>query len=309
MNFTRKLFSIIVFAVGLCAALILVWLLADRDIDSTSKIYQSIFFIAIGLLAIIFGKWLWPNIIQINEIQPLSSNYIHSPDSVIVKVPTGVHYKLELSSPDPTIAQSEQMFESQYEFKPLTRFPKNLFYSESYNGWKFLVAMVLLLSSIYFLTGFPGFLSIQNSVSIEKTSGLIPFAWNFFFGNGSSSKISSTFDLSIRFFIFIFTYCLAWISFDPKEAEAYAMGCFNILIGLLYIFIQVDTIPDFVPVVGMLDDTFLGAGMILLGASGCYKAKIREATTDTAIQLISDGNSNSAIQLLLKDKGITIQDK
>ncbi len=308
MNIIKGLLSTVILAVGLFLEYVVFSVLVDNTIESSTQIATTVFGVLILFPMFLFVQWLWRKPTKQTQTTSIPTNSSESPE-VVVKVPVGIQYKLELSSPDPVITQIPEILSSQYEFKVLKGFPGNLFCSESYNGWNSIVALLLVLSVIYFLTGFPGFLSIQNNLSDEGTSGLIPVVWNYIFGGGASSKISSTFDLSIRFFVFMFTYCIAWISFDPKEAEVYAMGVFNILIGALYIFVQIDTIPDIVPIIGMLDDAILGTGMILLGASGCYKAKIREATTDTALQLISKGNSSSAIEILLKGKGITVQDK
>lgn len=87
------------------------------------------------------------------------------------------------------------------------------------------------------------------------------------------------------------------------------MGAFNTLVGIAYMISPFDAIPDFVPLVGTIDDTLLGAGMAILGASSFYKAKLREITTDNALQSINDGNNIRAIQLLLKDKGVELKDK
>jgi|GEM_PF-2755001 len=305
MNLIRRFFSIIVFAICLLLALVLVFYLADNSIKGNEKIGVGIFITAIEVLIFLLAKWLWYVPSQVNQS---TLNSTDTQDSVVIKVPTGIQYKLELSSPDPTIKTSENP-SSQYEFKPLPSFPGSLFFFQSYNGWKFLVALFLVLSSIYFLTGFPGFLSIQNDWSNHKATGLFPFLWESLWGDGASKKISSTVDLFVRFFVFICSYCLAWIVFDPKEAEGYAMGFFNTLIGVVYMVAPLDFIPDFVPLVGTLDDTFLGAGMVLLGASSWYRAKLRDTNTDTVLHLINEGNSGRAIQLLLKDKGISVQNK
>lgn len=306
MIFIRKVLSFIVFAVSLVSVMLLVSILADNSIESDEKIFGSIFFIVIGVLTFFLAQWLWSTPSQVN-LSTLKS--LENQDSVVVKVPTGIQYELKLSSPDPA-TQAPENLSSQYEFKVLPGFPRSLFFLENYNnGWKFLVAFFLALSTIYFLTGFPGFLSIQNDWSVHKTSGFIPFIWNSIFGNGASSKISSTVDLFVRFFIFICNYCLAWIVFDPKDAEGYAMGFFNALVGIVYMFAPLDVVPDFVPFVGTLDDTFLGAGMLLLGASSWYRAKLRDTNTDTVLQLINEGNNGRAIQLLLKDKGVAVQNK
>jgi hypothetical protein len=57
-------------------------------------------------------------------------------------------------------AKSEPMT---YEFKNLPRFPITLFHFNKYDGGKALVAGFFLIASIYFFTGFFGFLIDHNA--------------------------------------------------------------------------------------------------------------------------------------------------
>jgi hypothetical protein len=42
--------------------------------------------------------------------------------------------------------------------------------------------------------------------------------------------------------------------------------------------------------------------------SSLYRNKVREVKTKTILELIDDGNSQKALQMLLEDEGITIED-
>jgi hypothetical protein len=42
--------------------------------------------------------------------------------------------------------------------------------------------------------------------------------------------------------------------------------------------------------------------------SSFYRNKVREVKTKTILELIDDGNSQKALQMLLEDKEITIED-
>lgn len=86
------------------------------------------------------------------------------------------------------------------------------------------------------------------------------------------------------------------------------MGFFNTCLGVAYLLAPIDAIPDFIPIVGSLDDTFVGMGVCLLGLSSLYRNKVREVKTKTILELIDDGNSQKALQMLLEDKGITVKD-
>ena len=305
MDFIRKLLSVIIFSISSLFVLLFVSVAVDVSTESSARTFAVIFAIVIGLPLLLLAKWLWSIPIKINQ-STFAKNDLQ--DSVVVKVPTGIQYKLEISSPDPAIESTED-FSSKYDLKYLQSFPGNLFFLENYNSGKFLLAISLFMSSIYFVTGFVGFLYIQNNWSSNQSSGFFSLLLNSIVGNEAIDKISSTVDIVIRFFIFVCNYCLAWIVFDPKNAEGYAMGFFNVLIGIVYMFAPLDAIPDFVPIVGAFDDTFLGAGMVLLGSSSWYRARLRDINTDTVLHLIKEGNSDSAIQLLLKDKGIAVQNK
>jgi uncharacterized membrane protein YkvA (DUF1232 family) len=133
--------------------------------------------------------------------------------------------------------------------------------------------------------------------------------WQFWKTIGSTvTHIASYVDLIFRLFIFICAYCLAWATFDPRNIEGYVMGFFNTCLGLAYMLAPVDAIPDFIPVVGSLDDTFVGMGVLFLGLSSVYRNKLRDVKTKTILELIDDGNNQKALKMLLEDKGITIKD-
>jgi uncharacterized membrane protein YkvA (DUF1232 family) len=113
-------------------------------------------------------------------------------------------------------------------------------------------------------------------------------------------------DLFFRGLIFICAYCLAWATFDPQNIEGYVMGLFNAVLGIVYVFSPIDIVPDVLPVVGTWDDSVFGLGMVSLGVSAWYRNKMRETKTETVLELVNYGNRDRALQLLLEDKGITI---
>jgi uncharacterized membrane protein YkvA (DUF1232 family) len=87
------------------------------------------------------------------------------------------------------------------------------------------------------------------------------------------------------------------------------MGFFNTCLGIAYLLAPIDAIPDFIPVIGSLDDTFVSMGVCALGLSSVYRHKLREVKTETILELIDDGNNQRALQMLLEDKGITIKNR
>jgi uncharacterized membrane protein YkvA (DUF1232 family) len=210
-----------------------------------------------------------------------------------------------------------------YNDKPreLKKFPSTLLVWEEYDGGKALVAFLFLVSSIYFLSGALGVLIkniawlhdliVQpNPLLIEAPSNWWEL-WKHMKNNPFSyfaNSVISLIDLAFRFSIFFLTYCLAWKTFDPRNIEGYVLGITNILIGGSYFLFPVDLIPDIVPIAGMVDDVILGVGMVLIGSSGWYQAYIREMNTKTIIQMLNKENYGDAMDLLLKDKGISVKE-
>ncbi|UBF30541.1 DUF1232 domain-containing protein (plasmid) [Kovacikia minuta CCNUW1] len=204
-----------------------------------------------------------------------------------------------------------------YQLESLPSFPRTLFEFRKYDGAKALTAILLFLATVYFLFGFLGFLCdhtpwlkqlFQSSATIKTVP---PTAWWQIWKpiGATVNHIASYVDLAFRLFVFLCTYCIAWATFDPRNIEGYVMGFFNTCLGLAYMLSPIDAIPDFVPVAGSLDDAVLGVGVLLLGLSSLYRNKLRDVKTKTILELIDDGNSQKALQMLLEDKGVRIKDK
>jgi uncharacterized membrane protein YkvA (DUF1232 family) len=203
----------------------------------------------------------------------------------------------------------------QYHLEQLPGFPKTLFEFNKYDGARALTALLLLLASLYFLSGFLGFLFDHNpwlhdlffkspQIQVSKT------AWWQFWKSFHTAviHITSYIDISFRLLVFLCAYCLAWATFDPRNIEGYVMGFLNACLGLVYIISPIDAIPDVVPVAGTVDDAVLGLGLFLLGVSSWYRNKLRDVKTKAVLELIDHGNSQKALQMLLEDKGIAIKD-
>ncbi|MGF1602843.1 MAG: YkvA family protein [Thermosynechococcaceae cyanobacterium] len=199
----------------------------------------------------------------------------------------------------------------------LPSFPNSLFQFRAYDGAKALTAIFLLLSTTYLLAGFAGFI-IDHTAWLHDLFYHQPLPstethsiwWKIWSPVGSTlHHLASYVDLAVRGFLFVCTYCLAWATFDPRNIEGYVMGCFNALMGIVYLIAPIDMIPDFVPVVGGLDDTFMGFGVLLLGLSSIYRNKFRDVKTNTILELIDDGNNQKALTMLLEDKGIALNER
>ncbi len=215
---------------------------------------------------------------------------------------------------------SDKNSSNSYEFKNLSGFPITLFHFHKYDGLKALAAFLFLITIIYFVSGFWGFLIDHNAWLkglIYEKPPIIPIEhkhwWEFWKGsNIITDTVKSTFsyiDLFFRGFILLCSYCFAWAIFDPKNIEVYVMGIVNIASGIVYILSGIDFLPDFLPLVGNLDDAFLGSGMLLLGVSGIFRNFTRQNKTKTILELVNDSNREKALNLLLEDKGITIKER
>jgi uncharacterized membrane protein YkvA (DUF1232 family) len=210
---------------------------------------------------------------------------------------------------------------TQFEFTNLPGFPRTLFSFKQYDGGRTLAAILLFLASIYFLTGFWGFLVDHNAWLhdwIYPPQAIVELPHNAWwdpagvFTEGSivrtaGSAAKSYADLFFRLCIFFCAFCCAWGTFDPKNIEGYAMGLFNAFLGGAYVLSPTDLIPDVLPVVGTLDDTVLGVGMVALGVSSYWRTQMRNDKTKTILELVDHGNTERALQLLLEDKGISVK--
>ncbi len=226
------------------------------------------------------------------------------------------------SSPQPSQgnAQSRQPMSEPVIDRPiletLPTFPGTLFQFRQYDGAKALIALLLTLSTLYFLAGFLGFLFDHTPWLKSLLPTLVPPPiaaptqwWQIWKPVGAAvGHIASYVDLAFRMFVFLCTYCLAWATFDSRNIEGYVMGFFNTCLGLAYLISPIDAIPDFIPVVGGLDDAVLGLGVLLVGVSSIYRNKLRDVKTNTILALIDGGNRPKALQMLLEDKGIRVND-
>jgi uncharacterized membrane protein YkvA (DUF1232 family) len=209
---------------------------------------------------------------------------------------------------------------SQFELKKLPGFPRTLLDFRQYDGGKTLAVIILILASIYFFTGFWGFLVDHNAwlhdwiYPPQPVVGVPGNPWwdplGVFHKNSIAqafTSVASYADIAFRLFIFLCAFCFAWGTFDPRNIEGYAMGLFNMFLGVAYVLSPMDVIPDALPVAGTLDDTVLGIGMVVLGLSGWYRTNLRDAKTKTVLELVDHGNTERALQLLLEDKGISVK--
>ena len=187
---------------------------------------------------------------------------------------------------------------SYYQIENLPKFPFNLFRFKEYDGAKLFSAFLLLTSFLFFSLNFITILQRSFYTGFPIT------VWSFI--QALFGVIADTFTFVMILFPLIIAYLLAWVVFDPRNVAMYALAFTNILFGGASIINPIDMIPDFVPIIGSVDDAFFGGGLIGLGVFIFTRALSKSKTDEVIVQLINQHNEHDALQLLLADKGIKI---
>ena len=180
------------------------------------------------------------------------------------------------------------MEESKLEVSKPTPFPQALFKFADYDGAKVLVAVIFVLSCVYFGNGL------------------------FTLFNWTNKWWKPDFILKVLYFfyhilVFTIVYCFAWLVFDKRSIEGYALSAFSTILGIIYIFTPIDFIPDIVPVVGSMDDAVVGGGSIILGLCSWFKNRKRRELSGEIAQLIDDKKYEEAVDRLLRYEGYKIR--
>ena len=168
-------------------------------------------------------------------------------------------------------------------------FPANLFDFSEYNGMKTLVAFILALSILYFLSGIWGLFAWQDS-------------W---YWPDSIHKVAS---FVFHFFVLVTVYCLAWLTFDKTSFEGYILSFFSFVFGIVYIISPFDLIPDVVPGLSAIDDALVGGGSIFMSVLSHLRAKKKSEQTKDAIRMFEQGNNLEALRIFFIANGIAIED-
>lgn len=208
---------------------------------------------------------------------------------------------------------STDQFELEVEKK--LGFPFCLLDVKNYDGFKFLGLIFLLLGGLYLLNGiapdlnstFAQLFNNTQEIASSTNSGLGWGIGSIF--SGAKKMVSSkthNLDIIFRVICFIFVWCLTWLIFDPKSLIGYAIGGFNILIGVIYTISPLDLIPDAIPVFGSTDDVVFGIGLVILGCVSAFKTNFAEHINNDIRDSIQNNDIEQALKKFFKETGYTV---
>lgn len=167
-------------------------------------------------------------------------------------------------------------------------FPQALFKIREYDGAKVFIAIIFILSCIYFITGLLTFFNWTN-------------AW---WRPDFAVKLMY---LGYHLSVFTIVFCLAWLVFDRRGIEGYLLSIFSFVIGLVYIVSPIDFVPEVLPIVGSMDDAVVGSGSMILGVTSWVKNKQKRVTSKEIAELIDCKKYKAALECFLKNEGYKIQ--
>lgn len=167
-------------------------------------------------------------------------------------------------------------------------FPQSLLKFRSYDGAKAFAALMSVLGCLYFSSGLFNLFFWQNKWWRPD----FPIKFGYFL---------------YHVFIFTMVYCFAWLIFDRRGIEGYALSVFSILVGVIYFLSPLDFIPDVVPTIGLLDDISIGLGGILLGIRSWMNSRKKSLVANEISDFLEANRYQEAIERFLTQEGYKIK--
>jgi len=106
-------------------------------------------------------------------------------------------------------------------------------------------------------------------------------------------------------FLFTLIYVLTWLAFERRHVEGYIFSFFSFVVGLFYLLLPVDLVPEAIPVVGAWDDAIAVILTTLISFRSFVTTRDRRAEAEKVQALLAEGRGEEALRQYLEAEGIT----
>lgn len=202
-------------------------------------------------------------------------------------------------------------------------FPRNIISLREYNSWKALAVLFFFLTLCGFAYSvFDPLLSqdkYKDAIATQiDNRGLLKRGWDWGYEIlwqkipkderiviGAEKKI---FWMRVSAFITaLAAWLFVWICFDWKNAQRLIYGVFLVIFGIGYLLLPIDSIPDAIPILGLIDDLLIAVFGVGLGITSIVN-DLRKKRESNHIREIIKEHPSSGLRLLLKEHGLTVEE-
>lgn len=204
------------------------------------------------------------------------------------------------------------------EFTREPSFPKNIFAFKYYNFFKIFVVFCLFFviintGIVYYKTTFERDVFYQRASAQWQHRGIVKktfqmmhsFIWQ---GTSSEENIRQITEKNIqreRFWqnvkLIVF-FVLFWLAFDWHRAKQVLFAIVSFGIGIAYALFPIDIIPDFIPVIGFLDDILVNIFGSTIGISALIE-QYKQHKNNKLIKDLMQKDPSLAVNLILEEHG------
>ncbi|MDR2981262.1 MAG: DUF1232 domain-containing protein [Puniceicoccales bacterium] len=204
-----------------------------------------------------------------------------------------------------------------------TPFPRNIFRISEYNSWRILALLLFAFAIVSFASSIivpivdPNRFTTEATIEYENR-GLIKKLMHWTMGTlwqETPVEIKIKKDAETRIWVarltsfsfLVSSWLVMWLCFDWRHARRIVFGLFLIGFGIGYSLLPIDLIPDFIPVLGYMDDllaTMFGAGIGISSIVDSYRVKQDEIS----LRELMKEDPNAGLRLLLKRHGLTVEE-